>query len=191
MLQNVISKLEKKHQNFLHSLFEFNGKFSILNNIPKYLANDVFFLSEVRKIKKIFREFDHKNFYIDFCDLYGFNYHGGITFSVFGNNSKECFIRGGRYNFIGKQFGNERPATGFTINLNNIVNHLLKNNLTINNNSEIIYAPYTKDEALNKKIQNLRKSGKRIRYYYSISEIPKKIKEKSLLKKINSKWVLI
>ena len=71
MLQLTISKLEKKHQNFLLALFEFNGTFSILNNIPKPLANDDFFLSEIRKIKKIFRNFDNKNFYIDFCDLYG------------------------------------------------------------------------------------------------------------------------
>ena len=177
MLQLTISKLEKNHQNFLLSLFEFNGTFSILNNIPKYLANDAFFLSEVRKIKKIFSEFDNKNFYIDFCDLYGFNYHNGITFSVFGNNSKECFIRGGRYNSIGKQFGKERPATGFTINLNNVVNFLSKNNLILNNNSEVIYAPYTSDDALIKKIQNLRKNGKKVRYYYSISEIPKKLKK--------------
>lgn len=190
MLQNTINKLEKKHQNFLLSLFEFNGKFSILNNIPKHLANDNFFLSEVRKIKKIFSEFDHKNFYIDFCDLYGFNYHNGITFSVFGNNSKECFIRGGRYNSIGKQFGQERPATGFTINLNNVANHILKNSL-VNNNSDVIYAPYTYDDVLARKINNLRKSGKNVRYYYSISEIPKKIKKKSLIKKINTKWTLV
>ena len=191
MLQLTISKLEKKHQNFLLALFEFNGTFSILNNIPKHLANDDFFLSEIRKIKKIFRNFDHKNFYIDFCDLYGFNYHNGITFSVFGNNSKDCFIRGGRYNSIGKQFGKERPATGFTINLNNVANFLSKNNLILNNNSEIIYAPYTSDDALIRKIHNLRKSGKKVRYYYSISEIPKKIKKKSLIKKVNSKWILV
>ena len=43
MLQLTISKLEKKHQNFLLALFEFNGTFSILNNIPKHLANDDFF----------------------------------------------------------------------------------------------------------------------------------------------------
>ena len=191
MLQNTISKLETKHQNFLLSLFEFNGSFSILNNIPKHLAYDDFFSSEVKKIKKLFREFDHKNFYIDFCDLYGFNYHNGITFSVFGDNSKECFIRGGRYNFIGKEFGKERPATGFTINLNNVVNHLLKNKLISNHNSDLIYAPYIKEDALNKKIHNLRKSGKKVRYYYSISEIPKKIKKKSIIKKVNSKWVLV
>ena len=191
MLQLTISKLEKKHQNFLLALFEFNGTFSILNNIPKHLANDDFFLSEIRKIKKIFRNFDHKNFYIDFCDLYGFNYHNGITFSVFGNNSKDCFIRGGRYNSIGKQFGKERPATGFTINLNNVANFLSKNNLILNNNSEVIYAPYTSDDALIRKIHNLRKSGKKVRYYYSISEIPKKIKKKSLIKKVNSKWILV
>lgn len=191
MLQLTISKLEKKHQNFLLALFEFNGTFSILNNVPKHLANDGFFLSEIRKIKKIFRYFDHKNFYIDFCDLYGFNYHNGITFSVFGNNSKDCFIRGGRYNSIGKQFGKERPATGFTINLNNVANFLSKNNLIFNNNSEVIYAPYTSDDALIRKIQNLRKSGKKVRYYYSISEIPKKIKKKSLIKKVNSKWILV
>ena len=191
MLQLTISKLEKKHQNFLLALFEFNGTFSILNNIPKHLANDDFFLSEIRKIKKIFRNFDNKNFYIDFCDLYGFNYHNGITFSVFGNNSKDCFIRGGRYNSIGKQFGKERPATGFTINLNNVANFLSKNNLILNNNSEVIYAPYTSDDALIRKIHNLRKSGKKVRYYYSISEIPKKIKKKSLIKKVNSKWILV
>ena len=160
MLQDTISKLEKNHQNFLLSLFEFNGTFSILNNIPKYLANDAFFLSEVRKIKKIFSEFDNKNFYIDFCDLYGFNYHNGITFSVFGNNSKECFIRGGRYNSIGKQFGKERPATGFTINLNNVVNHLLKNNLLQHKDSEVIYAPYTKDDALSKNSELKKKRQK-------------------------------
>ena len=191
MLERIISKLEKKHQNFLLSLFEFNGKFNILNNIPKYLANDDFFLSEIKKIKKLFREFDHKNFYIDFCDLYGFNYHNGITFSVFGDNSKECFIRGGRYNSIGKQFGKERPATGFTINLNNVAHHLLKNNVKLNDNSDLIYAPFTLDDALIAKIYSLRKSGKNVRYYYSISEIPKKIKKKSLIKKINSRWVLV
>ena len=191
MLQLTISKLEKKHQNFLLALFEFNGTFSILNNIPKHLANDDFFLSEIRKIKKIFRNFDHTNFYIDFCDLYGFNYHNGITFSVFGNNSKDCFIRGGRYNSIGKQFGKERPATGFTINLNNVANFLSKKNLILNNNSEVIYAPYTSDDALIRKIHNLRKSGKKVRHYYSISEIPKKIKKKSLIKKVNSKWILV
>ena len=67
MLQNTISKLETKHQNFLLSLFEFNGSFSILNNIPKHLASDDFFLSEIRKIKKIFRNFDHKIFILIFA----------------------------------------------------------------------------------------------------------------------------
>ena len=54
---------------------------------------------------------------VDFCDVHGYQYLTGITFSVNIPNYAQAVLRGGRYDGVGLAFGRSRPACGFTVYL--------------------------------------------------------------------------
>ena len=51
----------------------------------------------------------------------GFGYHHGLVFALFERSHGRAVARGGRYDGIGEQFGNARPATGFDLNLKALI----------------------------------------------------------------------
>ena len=53
----------------------------------------------------------------DLAELRGYSYHTGLVFAAFLPGQGREIARGGRYNDIGKVFGNARPATGFSADL--------------------------------------------------------------------------
>lgn len=54
---------------------------------------------------------------IDLSELRGYDYHTGMVFSVYAKGFPGAVARGGRYDSIGAAFGRARPATGFSIDL--------------------------------------------------------------------------
>jgi len=64
------------------------------------------------------------NIVIDLADVPSFEYHTGIYFSVYHQQSILSIARGGRYDNIAKQLGyteESRPATGFSLNLREFI----------------------------------------------------------------------
>jgi ATP phosphoribosyltransferase regulatory subunit len=53
----------------------------------------------------------------DFCELRGYNYHTGILFAAYTPGNGQALAKGGRYDDVGKDFGESRPATGFSADL--------------------------------------------------------------------------
>ena len=53
----------------------------------------------------------------DLSELRGYSYHTGLVFAAFLPGQGREIARGGRYNDVGKVFGNARPATGFSTDL--------------------------------------------------------------------------
>ena len=53
----------------------------------------------------------------DFCDVHGYQYLTGVTFSVHVPQYTQAVLRGGRYDDVGLAFGRSRPACGFTVYL--------------------------------------------------------------------------
>lgn len=51
----------------------------------------------------------------------GFGYHKALVFALYGAGYGQAIARGGRYDGIGEQFGNARPATGFDVNLKTLL----------------------------------------------------------------------
>ena len=94
----------------------------------------------------------------DFCELRGYNYHTGILFSAFSTNFGHALAKGGRYNDIGKDFGESRPATGFSADLKTLVRLAEKTNRETSTNLAGILAPAGDDEALLKAISELRQT---------------------------------
>ena len=54
---------------------------------------------------------------VDFCDVHGYQYLTGITFSVNIPNYAQAVLRGGRYDGVGLAFVRSRAACGFTVYL--------------------------------------------------------------------------
>lgn len=57
----------------------------------------------------------------DFCELRGYSYHTGVMFAAYTPAYGHALAKGGRYNDVGKDFGESRPATGFSADLKTLV----------------------------------------------------------------------
>jgi ATP phosphoribosyltransferase regulatory subunit len=58
---------------------------------------------------------------LDLSNLHGYQYHSGISYCAYVHGSPNIMARGGRYDHVGKQFGRNRPATGFTLDLRSLI----------------------------------------------------------------------
>ena len=68
--------------------------------------------------------------HVDLADLRGYHYHNGAIFSVLTAGEPSAVAKGGRYDGIGKAFGRARPATGFTLDLRQLADVLLRGEST-------------------------------------------------------------
>lgn len=94
---------------------------------------------------------------IDLADLRGYGYHNGIVFAAYVGGQAQAIALGGRYDGVGQRFGRSRPATGFSLDLRQIVNALPEAAPRGG-----ILAPCANDSALNTEIHRLRDVGERV-----------------------------
>lgn len=57
----------------------------------------------------------------DLTELRGTHYHTGLLFAVYAEGWAGELARGGRYDNVGKKFGRSRPATGFSLDLRDLL----------------------------------------------------------------------
>jgi len=91
---------------------------------------------------------------IDLAELRGYHYHSGIVFAAYHTGSHDAIALGGRYDDLGKSFGRARPATGFSMDLRQVLGLLPPVA-----QAKGILAPQSHDTALQDKIMQLRKEG--------------------------------
>ena len=58
---------------------------------------------------------------LDLAEMRGYAYHTGIVYAAYIPDNGREIARGGRYDGIGENFGNSRPATGFSCNLRTLL----------------------------------------------------------------------
>lgn len=93
----------------------------------------------------------------DFCELRGYNYHTGLVFAAYYPGYGHSVAKGGRYDAIGKEFGSERPATGFSADLKILAMLTSPDGA---DSKKGILAPFSNDLALWDTIERLRKTEK-------------------------------
>ncbi len=59
--------------------------------------------------------------HIDLAELRGYRYQTGLVFAAFVPGHGREVARGGRYDGVGSEFGQSRPATGFSADLNELL----------------------------------------------------------------------
>lgn len=99
---------------------------------------------------------------VDLSDLRGDGYHNGATFAAYAGGQASAVALGGRYDGAGGVFGRSRPATGFSLDLRQILDCLAQPAPRGG-----ILAPCLDDLALRAKVAELRAAGERV-----IGELP-------------------
>lgn len=98
---------------------------------------------------------------VDLADLGGQDYYSGIRFSLMSAGATQRLVSGGRYDHIGRVFGRERPAVGFSLDLK-----MLAQALSRSDGAQVprlaIRAPWSEDEALRAAVRSLRSQGETV-----------------------------
>ncbi|MBM3345832.1 MAG: ATP phosphoribosyltransferase regulatory subunit, partial [Betaproteobacteria bacterium] len=99
---------------------------------------------------------------IDLADLRGYQYHSGVVFAAYVPGEANAVALGGRYDEVGKAFGRPRPATGFSMDLNDLARFA-----PVPPDAGAILAPCIRDAALDEAVGRLRREGQVV-----ISDLP-------------------
>ena len=99
--------------------------------------------------------------HFDLAELRGYRFHTGAVFAAFVPGTGQEIARGGRYDDIGKIFGRARPATGFSADLKGLMRLSGRDEATLPE-SDAVFAPWSEDQALHQRIQELRAQGVRV-----------------------------
>lgn len=94
---------------------------------------------------------------VDLADLRGDGYHNGVMFAAYAGGQSRAVALGGRYDGAGAVFGRSRAATGFSLDLRQILDCLPDPEVRAG-----ILAPLSEDGALTAAIADLRQAGERV-----------------------------
>lgn len=121
-----IYKLSTKKLSLLLDLISLTGDISVLKEVKRVFnihkikstssLNDLIYLSKgIKKIK------NNCNVQIDLCELHGLNYQSSLVYSAYIPSFRKEIARGGRYNAYNLQENKVRYATGFSLDIKDIL----------------------------------------------------------------------
>ena len=159
------SQLSKSDADMLAILPTLNGSPDILETAKSQLLDAgrivisaIEYLQSLSELLK--RSYPVLDINIDLAELRGYAYHTGIIYAVYTPDVGHSIASGGRYDGIGKAFGNDRPATGFSTDLRTLAS--LSKQKIQSQSKKAILAPSTLEENLNQLITQLRKEGETV-----------------------------
>ncbi len=157
--------LEPETGRMLRQLAGLNGGVEVLGDARDLLAAggaEVFEALAVleRTAAALAREFPNLPIHVDLAELRGYHYHTGLVFAAYVPGQGQAVARGGRYDGIGRVFGHDRPATGFSTDLKT----LLALGAVEAAVPAGVYAPAASegDAALEARVRALRAAGERV-----------------------------
>jgi ATP phosphoribosyltransferase regulatory subunit len=114
-------------------------------------------LAQLRAIATSMRE-DGAEICFDLGELRGLHYHSGVVFAVYAEGCANALALGGRYDEVGKAFGRARPATGFSMDLRDVITLAAP----VKNRAPVLAPHRPRDAALQRRIAALRNAGESV-----------------------------
>lgn len=156
-------QLKPSNADAMRALIELNGDASVLKEARKAMrAGGKAVTAAIEELERLVTivgtRYPDVNFYIDPAELRGYHYHTGVMFAAYLRGEGAGVAYGGRYDDIGKAFGRARPATGFSVDLK----QLLTLHETAATLAPGIAAPWSTDQELLDLISDLRQQGERV-----------------------------
>jgi ATP phosphoribosyltransferase regulatory subunit len=156
-LARLARKLDRKLGLALQALPELAGGSEVLARAKKVLPDYDGIKQALAQLRAIAASIQDAGTEIcfDLGELRGLHYHSGVVFAVYAEGWSNALALGGRYDEVGKAFGRARPATGFSMDLREIVAMT-----PAAESRTAVLAPYLPaDAALQRRIAVLRKAG--------------------------------
>jgi ATP phosphoribosyltransferase regulatory subunit len=156
-LQGLVSGLPKEVQTSMLALTQlYGGAADVLHRARNILPDCTEVRAALNELEQAAAHLQPmaKNIGIDLAELRGYHYHSGMVFAAYHSGSHDAIALGGRYDDLGKSFGRARPATGFSMDLRQLLG-LLPPAVQ----PKGILAPHKNDAVLNESIAILRKQG--------------------------------
>ena len=116
-LENAARDFDECTQKALQALVRYFGDKDVLDILKKELPAKPAVADALEEVRALSQMCGADETSFDFCDVHGYQYLTGITFSVHIPQYAQAVLRGGRYDGVGLAFGRSRPACGFTIYL--------------------------------------------------------------------------
>lgn len=101
--------------------------------------------------------FIDQHIHIDFAELRVDSYHTGLLFAAYAPGWSDAIARGGRYDNLGAIFGRGRPATGFSLDLRDLIRILPHNQIRLGIKVAVAFLAETQE-----KIAELRAEGESV-----------------------------
>lgn len=105
------------------------------------------------------RNFPQVDVLVDLSELHGYHYQTGLVFAAYVPGVGREIARGGRYDDVGEAFGRARPATGFSMDLRELLS-FFQGEAAVD---ATVYAPADYADAdLISAVERLRANGRRV-----------------------------
>jgi ATP phosphoribosyltransferase regulatory subunit len=155
--------LNKTVVGMLTALADLNGDDSVLTKACAVLqqANQSVrdALDNLQQIASVLQQrLPDLKLHYDLAELRGYHYHTGAVFAAYVPGRGQAIAQGGRYDGIGRAFGQSRPATGFSTDLRTLA-MLTQESF---GRKLGIMAPVDGDASLHVAIEKLRAAGERV-----------------------------
>lgn len=141
----------------LRALPDCYGGSEVLDIVLALVKDDAEVAAAVADLRRLAAALAGLPISFDLADLRGYHYHSGVVFAAYCSRHPNAIALGGRYDNMGKAFGRARPATGFSMDLREVVR--LSENGGIGGK---ILAPWSDDPALQQEVARLRAAGEAV-----------------------------
>lgn len=122
-LKKLLNRFKKnKDADILLSLLDMYGDKKIIKELELFGNSNGDIKKIITDLKMVVDNLEDLNVELsfDFSEIRGYQYHNGLIFSAYSKSFKSVIAQGGRYDNL----NNNRPATGFSMDLRYIVSHL-------------------------------------------------------------------
>lgn len=127
----------------------------VITKARQVLPTETKITAALDQLQTLVESLDIAELTVDLADMGGSSgYHSGVVFCVYADGWHDALVRGGRYDGVGKTYGRDRPATGFSMDLRK-----LSAGLVAAKPIRAIRAPWGTQAALQAKLNSLRESG--------------------------------
>ena len=153
-LREMVAGLPEPVQSGLLALPECYGGVEALDRAAKLLPQETEITQALADLRRLANELPDLPVSFDLADLRGYHYHSGVVFAAYCATHPNAIALGGRYDKVGKAFGRSRPATGFSLDLRELMQLGAAHAAP-----QAILAPWGEGNGLHEAIEALRAKG--------------------------------
>lgn len=167
----VERNIPEKYKNLIVKVAEFIGSDDALDKAQEQVSNERS-LNAIKRLKRLYqvlKQYDVTQYVsFDLGMLSKFNYYTGVIFSAYTYGVGDAIAKGGRYNNLLGKYGQDAPAIGFVILLDDLLSALYRQNVEIEHEQKALYKEFDEDDfgaQLSEAIK-MRRKGQKVALFY-------------------------